>query len=56
MLEGTAGETVNNRSSGAGRGQLGRLFATGVAVLEGTPGQTVNNRSSGAGGDSWGDC
>ena len=41
MLEGTAGEAVNNRSSGAGGGQLGRLLATGVAVLE---------------GDSWGGC
>ena len=52
MLEGTAGETVNNRNSGAGGGQLGRLLTTGVVVLEGTAGETVNNRSSGAGGDS----
>ena len=29
MLEGTAGEAVNNRSSGAGGGQLWRLLATG---------------------------
>ena len=72
MLEVTAGEAVNNRSSGAGGGQLGRLLATGVAVLDGTAGETVNNRSSGAGvgqlgrllekgvavldGDSWGGC
>ena len=57
MLEGTAGETVNNRCSGAGGGgAAGEAVATRVALLEGTAGETVNNRSSGAGGDSWGGC
>ena len=54
MLEGTAGEAVSSRSSGAGGGQLGRLLTAGAAVLEGTAGETVNNTSSGAGGGQLG--